>query len=141
MYSYLIFEIIFIFSNRYLYILVIKFKSLFIKNNHYKKSEEEEATFFVSLPTNDYKLYTSLPKDFKIVYDFKNFLFPHFEGLKVYYKNDNEKKLVFYLKINFEKLNNLENKDKILSMLMSKEYQRELKQEICRKLRERSPKI
>lgn len=45
MYSYLIFVIIFIFSNRYLYILVIKFKSLFIKNNHYKKSEEEEATF------------------------------------------------------------------------------------------------
>jgi hypothetical protein len=45
------------------------------------------------------------------------------------------------MSINFEKLNNLENKDKLLSMLMSKEYQRELKQEICRKLRERSPKI
>ncbi len=138
MYSYLLFIIIFIFSNKYLYVFVIKFRSFFVKKINHVHFEPKESTFFVSLPTNDHKLYTSLPKDFLIVYDFKNFLFPRFEGLKVYYRNGTEKKLVLYQKLN---LDNFENKNNALSELMSKEYKRELKQEICKKLRERNTKI
>ena len=139
------FLLIFTFSNRYLYILSIKIKTLFLDKEYFEKLEFsfEEPVFLISLPTNDYKLYTSLPKDFKILYDFRNFLFPQLVGIKVFYKNKNEKKMVFYIKYDDlsikNKAENLENYK--IFMIFSKKHKSAIKQEICKKLRERTINI
>lgn len=139
------FLLIFTLSNRYLYILSVKVKTLFLDKEYFEKLEFsfEEPVFLISLPTNDYKLYTSLPKDFRILYDFKNFLFPELVGIKVFYKNKSEKKMVFYIKYDDlsikNKVDNLE-KYKIF-MIFNKKHKSTIKQEICKKLRERTINI
>lgn len=132
---------IFILSNKYLYFLAIKIKGLFINRKAIEGLEFEykNPVYLVSLPTNDYRLYTSLPKDFKIYYDFSNFLFPELIGLKVYYKSKEEKKMIYYIKlenINVKGKKYLSNKLKIY-MVFNKYYKNLIKQEICRKMRER----
>lgn len=142
MYKYIFFLVVFIFSNKYFYILAMKIKGIFFKYKKLENKNFEEGIFLVSLPTNDYKLYTSLPKDFKVIYDFNNFLFPSFQGVKVYYKNKNEKKLVFYIKLNKNFFNESHHlKEEFISYMMSKKYKNQLKQEICRKLRERETSL
>lgn len=132
---------IFILSNKYLYFSAIKIKGLFINRKAIEGLEFEykNPVYLVSLPTNDYRLYTSLPKDFKIYYDFSNFLFPELIGLKVYYKSKEEKKMIYYIKlenINVKGKKYLSNKLKIY-MVFNKYYKNLIKQEICRKMRER----
>lgn len=139
------FLLIFTLSNRYLYILSIKIKTLFLDKEYFEKLEFsfEEPVFLISLPTNDYKLYTSLPKDFKILYDFRNFLFPQLVGIKVFYKNKNEKKMVFYIKYDDLSIKNkAENLEKYkIFMIFNKKHKSAIKQEICKKLRERTINI
>jgi len=142
MFNLLFFLIIFVFSNRFFYIWVIKVKSLFTAKLFSKEIELEfsKAFFLVSLPTNDYKLYTSLPKDFKIIYDFEGFLFPVLKGIKVFYTNPLEKKYVFYAKLSDMDVKNKENfpHNHKLFLLFSKKQKNSIKQSICKKLRERT---
>ena len=95
----IIFLLIYFFLNRYLYIFAVKIKTLFLDKENFNSLEfiYEEPIFLISLPTNDYKLYTSLPKDFKIYYDFRNFLFPELVGIKVCYKNKGDEKKSFFI--------------------------------------------
>lgn len=141
MFNILFFSIIFILSNRFFYFLTIKIKSLFVNKLFTKEIQLEfnKGFFLVSLPTNDYKLYTSLPKDFKIIYDFEGFLFPVLKGIKVFYKNPFEKKYVFYAKIADITVKNKENfpHNHILFLLFNKKQKNFIKQNICKKLRER----
>lgn len=141
----IIFLLIYFFLNRYLYIFAVKIKTLFLDKESFNSLEfiYEEPIFLISLPTNDYKLYTSLPKDFKIYYDFRNFLFPELVGIKVCYKNKGDKKIVFYIKYSdlFIK-NRVENPEKYkIFMIFSKKHKNTIKQEVCKKLRERTINI
>lgn len=138
---------IFIFSNKYLYILSIKLKALLLLNKFRLKDlylTFDSSVFLVSLPTNDYKLYISLPKDFKISYDFENFLFPRLKGIKVFYINDAQNKLIFYVSLADISLNkkpphsqDVENLI-IQELLFSKKMDTAIRQDVCKKLRERN---
>jgi hypothetical protein len=147
MFNILLIICIFIFSNKYFFILSIKIRGfLFLKKNWLKelKLEFKNPIFLVSLPTNDYKLYTSLPKDFIVTYDIDNFLFPNFVGITVCHKSYLENKIIFYSKFSDITLNKSNLKDKKIEklyieyLLISKTNKNFIKQEVCRQLRERS---
>ena len=147
MLNILILIAIFIFSNKYFFLIAIKIRGFIFLNNNYLKElkiEFENPIFLISLPTNDYKLYTSLPKDFKVSYDIDNFLFPRLSGIKVYHKASSGNRIIFYsnftdIKLNKSNFNNKEiEKLYIENLLITKEIRNFIKQEVCRQLRERS---
>lgn len=142
MLNLLLFLLIFIFSNTFFYILSVKIRALFINKEKLEEQQLEfnNSFFLISLPTNDYKLYTSLPKDFKILYDFEGFLFPKLQGIKVYYKKSSDKKFIFYAKLSDISLKNskISSKNLITILLFNKEQKNSIKQKICKKLRERN---
>ena len=138
---------IFIFLYNYFHLISIKIRGLIFLEKHLLKElkiEFKNPVFLVSLPTNDYKFYTSLPKDFIVNYDVDNFLFPNIVGLKVYHKAQTEKKIIFYCKFSDITLNKTNFKSKnteklyIEYLLISKKNKNFIKQEICRQLRERN---
>lgn len=147
MLNILIIVLIFIFSNKYFFILSIKIRGfIFLKNSYLKdlKIEFQNPIFLVSLPTNDYKLYTSLPKDFIVTYDIDNFLFPNLVGVKVYHRAYSENKIIFYSNFTNISLNKSNFRNKKIEklcieyLLISKENRNFIRQEVCRQLRERN---
>lgn len=151
MFSIFIVLLIFISINKYCYMLSILIKGKFLikkydLNIEHTKLQYLNYYYLVSLPTNETKLYMSLPRDFDIKFEFENFLFPSFSSVGVYYKNNVENKLILSIRsqdINLvnKNFNDEEKQIFIQYLLFSKNVQLELKQEICKKLRERKLSI